>query len=81
MKKITYTAINLYDLVPKYIPQDVYVNFGDTGRVCFGDAHATLIDADQLQGILIDEFDVPFVVRDFELEFGDTTLINLEDPR
>lgn len=75
--KRTYEAVDVMDLVPKYIPEEVMDRFGDTHRVSFGDAFATLINVDQLSDILMYDFDVDMNEEDFKAEFGENTLIDL----
>lgn len=75
--KRTYEVVDVLDLVPKYIPQEVMDRFGNTDKVTIGDAYATLINAEHLGDILIEDFDVPFFIKDFEAEFGKNTLIDL----
>ena len=77
LRRHRFTCVNVDDLVPDFIQQDIVDHLSDTGKVSFGDAKATLVTPEQFAEV-VDELSgvITFNITTFKKVYGNNTLIN-----
>lgn len=76
LRRHRFTCVNVDDLVPDFIPQEVLDHLPDTGKVSFGDAKATLVTPEKFAEVADEVYSVPFNVNSFKRVYGNNTLID-----